>query len=607
MKRLGEIGNQIELIVVKFLLSLNIIADFNSPQFLLILNPLSTLNKADMDRPDGWYKDAIIYQVHVKAFKDSNGDGIGDFKGLISKLDYLKSLGINTLWVMPFYPSPLKDDGYDIADYYNINSTYGNMEELKTLISESHAREMRIITELVINHTSDQHEWFKRAKASPPDSSFRHYYVWSDDPSKYQGVRIIFTDSEPSNWSKDEETGLFYWHRFFHHQPDLNFDNPDVQEEIFKLLDYWAAIGVDGFRLDAIPYLFEREGTTCENLPETHAFLKKLRSHLDKKHHGLLFLSESNMWPEDTIQYFGDGDECHMNYHFPVMPRLYLALKKADRTPVEYIMNRTPKIPEPCQWAVFLRCHDELTLEMVTQEDRNFMWEHYAADQRARINLGIRKRLSTLMDNDMRKIKLMNAILFSLPGTPLVYYGDEIGMGDNIWLNDRDGVRTPMQWDGSENGGFSSAPKEKLYLPCVDTPEFHYSKLSVAASEENPDSLLHWMREIIRLRKGLLVLGRGSFIFTNADHPSILSYWREYQGENILIVINLSDMPQKTTIDLSKPGYTAELQDQFSSRVISAAGGAAILNLKPYDFLWLIEIENGTLDLVEKRLALSQN
>jgi len=560
-----------------------------------------------MDRPEGWYKDAIIYQVHVKTFKDTNGDGIGDFKGLISKLDYIKSLGINTIWVMPFYPSPLRDDGYDIADYYSINPAYGNIEELKMLITEVHSRDLRLITELVINHTSDQHAWFKRARLSPAESSHRNYYVWSDDPAKYKGVRIIFTDSEPSNWSKDEETGLFYWHRFFYHQPDLNFDNPDVQEEIFNLLDYWADLGVDGFRLDAVPYLFEREGTSCENLPETHAFLKKLRSHLDKRHKGLVFLSESNMWPEDTVHYFGNGDECHMNYHFPLMPRLFLALIKADRTPIEYIINRTPEIPDTCQWAVFLRCHDELTLEMVTLEDRNFMWEQYAPDKHSRIHLGIRKRLSTLLNNDKRKIKLMNAILFSLPGTPLVYYGDEIGMGDNIWLNDRDGVRTPMQWDESENGGFSNAPKEKLYLPTIETPEFHYSNLNVAADEKNSDSLLQWMRNIIRLRKELLVMGRGSFTFTNADHPSILSYWREYFGQTILIVINLSDMPQKTFIDLTKPGYTAKLQDLFTGKNFSAENGTAILNLKPYEFLWLNESELDQLELVEKKMILSYN
>ncbi|MEP7266622.1 MAG: maltose alpha-D-glucosyltransferase [Saprospiraceae bacterium] len=560
-----------------------------------------------MDRPGDWFKDAIIYQVHPKTYMDSNGDGIGDFNGLISKLDYIKELGVNTVWVMPFYPSPLRDDGYDIADYYHINPSYGTREELQVLIDGAHQRNLRVIIELVINHTSDQHEWFKRAKASPPDSSYRNYYVWSDNPEKYKGVRIIFTDTHTSNWTKDEETGMYYWHRFFSHQPDLNFDNPDVQEEIFKVMDYWAAAGIDGFRLDAIPYLFEREGTSCENLPETHAFLKKLRSHLDQKHQGLLFLSEANMWPEDTVQYFGESDECHMNYHFPVMPRLYLALKKADRTPIEYIMNRTPQIPEDCQWAVFLRCHDELTLEMVTLEDRNFMWDNYAADKRARINLGIRKRLATLMDNDQRRIRLMNAILFSLPGTPLVYYGDEIGMGDNIWLNDRDGVRTPMQWNAGKNGGFSDAPKEKLYLPIIESDEYHYTKINVEAEEADSDSLLHWMRNIISIRNQHRVFGRGTFTFANADHPSILSYWREFEHEVVLVVINLSDIPRTTTIDLNKPGYASELEDLIAFAKIFPEDGKLTLELNPYDFLWMKQVDTENLLLAESYLAMSMH
>lgn len=560
-----------------------------------------------MERTVGWFKDAIIYQVHVKTYKDTDGDGIGDFKGLISKLDYIKALGVNTIWVMPFYPSPLRDDGYDIADYYNINPRYGDIDDLNKLIKEAHAREIRIITELVINHTSDQHPWFKRAKAAPPGSSHRNFYVWSDDPTKYKGVRIIFTDYEPSNWSKDEETGLYYWHRFFHHQPDLNFDNPEVQEEIFKILDYWAAMGVDGFRLDAIPYLFEREGTSGENLPETHAFLKKLRSHMDEHHKGLLFLAEANMWPEDSAAYFGDGDECHMNYHFPLMPRLYLALKKADRSPIEYILNRTPKIPDACQWAVFLRCHDELTLEMVTDEDRLFMRENYAADHRARINLGIRKRLSTLMDNDHRRIKLMNAMLFSMPGTPLVYYGDEIGMGDNIWLEDRDGVRTPMQWNASKNAGFSDADAEKLYLPVITDEVYSYVNVNVEASERNNDSLLHWMRKIISIRTQYRVFGRGSFTFAQADHPSILSYWREYEVERILIIINLSDMEQTTTIDLNKPGYNQQLEDLLSDDKIHPQDGKVIIRLKPYEFKWMSEVDTDGLDLDVKKLVLAMD
>ena len=560
-----------------------------------------------MQRTIGWFKDAIIYQVHVKTYRDTNGDGIGDFAGLISKLDYIRDLGVNTIWVMPFYPSPLRDDGYDIADYYNINKRYGDLNDLKELISQAHARGLRIITELVINHTSDQHPWFARAKAAPPGSSHRNFYVWSDDPTRYKEVRIIFTDYEPSNWSKDEDTGMYYWHRFFSHQPDLNFDNPEVQTEIFKILDYWAAMGVDGFRLDAIPYLFEREGTSGENLPETHDFLKKLRTHMDKHHEGLLFLAEANMWPEDSASYFSDGDECHMNYHFPLMPRLYLALKKADRTPIEYIMNRTPSIPDACQWAIFLRCHDELTLEMVTDEDRLYMRENYAPDHRARINLGIRKRLATLMDNDVRRIKLMNAMLFSMPGTPLIYYGDEIGMGDNIWLDDRDGLRTPMQWNGSKNAGFSEVESEKLYLPVIVDETYHYTKVNVEESELHADSLLHWMRRIIHIRRQFHVFGRGSFNFTQADHPSILSYWREYAGERILVVINLSDMEQLTSIVLGKAGYQEAMEDLLSNDRVHPEDGTLNLRLAPYEFKWFSEIEVERIELLEDKLVMGMD
>ncbi len=560
-----------------------------------------------MERTSGWFKDAIIYQVHVKTYRDSNGDGIGDFSGLISKLDYIRDLGVNTIWVMPFYPSPLRDDGYDIADYMTINPTFGRVDDLKTLIREAHARNLRVITELVINHTSDQHPWFARAKKAPEGSSHRNFYVWTDNPEQYQGVRIIFRDFEPSNWSFDEETGQYYWHRFFNHQPDLNFDNPEVQAEIFAIMDYWASMGADGFRLDAIPYLFEREGTSCENLPETHTFLKKLRSYLDQKHPGLLFLAEANMWPEDSAAYFGEGDECHMNYHFPLMPRLYLALKKADRTPIEYILNRTPQIPDTCQWAIFLRCHDELTLEMVTDEDRQFMWENYSPEPRARINLGIRKRLSTLMDNDQRRIKLMNALLFSMPGTPLVYYGDEIGMGDNIWLNDRDGVRTPMQWNAGLNAGFSEADPASLYLPVIADEEFHFTKINVEAAEDDPYSLLHWMRRIISIRKQYEAFGRGDFNFAEADHPSVLSYWRTYGNENILVVVNLSPVPQSTTIGLKKPGFQAALEDLFSGRRVHAEDGQIKMELHPFEFLWMTEPRPELAILTEDKLVLGQD
>lgn len=496
-----------------------------------------------------WFKDAIIYECPVKSFKDSNGDGIGDFKGLIEKLDYIQQLGITAIWILPFFPSPLRDDGYDIQDYYKVNWIYGDTEDFKAFVAEAHRRGLKVIVELVINHCSDQHPWFKRAIQAPKGAPERDFFVWSDDPNKYKEVRIIFKDFEGSNWSWSEEAGQYYWHRFFHHQPDLNFDNPEVQKEIFKILDYWAAFGVDGFRLDAIPYLFEREGASGENLPETHDFLKKLRTYIDEKHEGIMLLAEANMWPEDSAAYFGEGDECHMNFHFPVMPRLYMAMKRMDRTAIIEILDRTPEIPENCQWATFLRNHDELTLEMVTDEDRKFMWESYSPDTRARINLGIRLRLARLMDNDRRKIELMNVLLFSLPGTPVLYYGDEIGMGDDVTLRDRDGVRTPMQWSDEPNGGFSNAKPTSLYLPTIADPEFHFSKINVAAQEKDPDSLLHWTKRIIALRKSLPVLGRGDLNWVLHENKSILAFTRKYQDQNILIICNLSDDSHQVVID----------------------------------------------------------
>jgi len=417
--------------------------------------PTNTMASSTYKRTPLWYKDAIIYEVNIKGFMDSDGDGIGDFKGLISKLDYLEDLGVTAIWILPFYPSPLRDDGYDISDYYTIRSAYGNLEDFQLFLDEAHKRGLKVITELVINHTSDQHPWFQKARHAPKGSPERDFYVWSDTENKYEDVRIIFQDFEPSNWTWDPVANAYYWHRFYSHQPDLNFDNPAVQEEVFKILDYWANMGIDGFRLDAIPYLFEREGTNCENLPETHVFLKKLRTHMDTHHEGLLFLAEANMWPEDSASYFGDGDECHMNYHFPLMPRMYMSLKMEDRHPITDIFEQTPEIPPNCQWAMFLRNHDELTLEMVTDEERDYMRKNYAADPKARINLGIRRRLAPLLDNDRNKIELLNVLLFSFPGTPVLYYGDEIGMGDNYYLGDRDGVRTPMQWNANQNAGFS--------------------------------------------------------------------------------------------------------------------------------------------------------
>ncbi|WP_187264110.1 maltose alpha-D-glucosyltransferase [Pontibacter beigongshangensis] len=497
-----------------------------------------------------WYKDAIIYELHIKAFKDGNGDGYGDFKGLMQKLDYLEDLGVTAIWLLPFYPSPLRDDGYDIADYYNINPSYGNMQDFKLFVKEAHRRGLKVITELVINHTSDQHPWFQRARKAKKGSAHRDYYVWTDDPNKYNEVRIIFTDTEPSNWTWDPVAGQYYWHRFFSHQPDLNYDNPRVQQEVFKMLEYWLDLGVDGFRLDAVPYLFERDGTNCENLPETHAFLKKLRAHVDSKYTGKLLLAEANMWPEDSAAYFGDGDACHMNYHFPIMPRLFMALKMEDRYPIIDIINQTPAIPEVCQWAMFLRNHDELTLEMVTDEERDYMYKVYTKDPMAKINIGIRHRLAPLLGNDRAKIELMNVLLFSMRGTPVVYYGDEIGMGDNFFLGDRDGVRTPMQWNDDRNAGFSTANPQKLYLPLIIDPEYKYESVNVDTQEHNPNSLLWWTRRIINMRKRYKAFGRGTIKFLNPSNSKVLAFVREYQDETILVIANLSRFAEAVELDL---------------------------------------------------------
>lgn len=535
-----------------------------------------------------WYKDAIIYECPVKSFRDSNGDGIGDFKGLIEKLDYLEQLGITAIWILPFFPSPLRDDGYDIKDYYTVNPIYGDIEDFRHFVAEAHRRNIKVIIELVINHSSDQHPWFQRAIKAPRDSDERNYYVWSDDPEKYKEVRIIFQDFEKSNWTWHEEAGQYYWHRFFHHQPDLNFDHPPVQEEIFRILDFWAAFGVDGFRLDAIPYLFERENSSGENLLETHDFLKKLRAYIDKNHKGVMLLAEANMWPEDSAAYFGEGDECHMNFHFPVMPRLYMGLKKMDRSPIIEILNQTPQIPENCQWATFLRNHDELTLEMVTLEDRHYMWDQYAADQRARINLGIRLRLARLMDNDRRKIELMNVLLFSLPGTPVLYYGDEIGMGDDLTQEDRNGLRTPMQWNNQINGGFSEADVSLLYLPTVPDPEYHFSKISVRKQIDDTDSLFHWTKNLIALRKQLNVLGRGDLQFIEVANKSILVFSRSYKSEKMLIVINLSDQQLDLRLDVTIFG-TNKIKELFSAHVYPIDGDKVLnLELGAWDYKWLV-------------------
>ncbi|PTX18801.1 maltose alpha-D-glucosyltransferase/alpha-amylase [Pontibacter mucosus] len=512
--------------------------------------------KFEFDDNIHWYKDAIIYELHIKAFKDGNGDGIGDFKGLMQKLDYLEDLGVTAIWLLPFYPSPLRDDGYDIADYFSINPSYGTMQDFKLFVREAHKRGLKVITELVINHTSDQHPWFQRARRAKKGSKYRDWYVWSDDPNKYKDVRIIFTDYEPSNWSWDPVAGQYYWHRFFSHQPDLNYDNPAVQKEVFRTLDYWFDLGVDGFRLDAVPYLFEREGTNGENLPETHDFLKKLRAHVDQKYSGKLLLAEANMWPEDSASYFGNGDECHMNYHFPIMPRLFMSVKMEDRYPIIDIFNQTPAIPESCQWAMFLRNHDELTLEMVTDEERDYMYKVYTKDPMARINLGIRHRLAPLLGNDRAKIELMNVLLFSMKGTPVVYYGDEIGMGDNYYLGDRDGVRTPMQWNDNRNAGFSDANPQKLYLPVIIDPEYKYESVNVETQNHNANSLLWWMRRIINMRKRYKAFGRGSIKFLNPSNAKVLAFVREYEDETILVIANLSRFPEAVELDLREyKGY----------------------------------------------------
>ena len=499
-----------------------------------------------------WYKDAVIYQLHVKAYCDSNDDGIGDFKGLISKLDFVKELGVNTIWLLPFYPSPLKDDGYDVADYHNIHPQYGTRADFRLLMREAHRRGLRVITELVMNHTSDQHPWFQAARRAPPGSSKRDYYVWSDNDQKYQGTRIIFTDTETSNWTWDPVAKAYYWHRFFSHQPDLNFDNPSVVKALTRTMKFWLDMGVDGFRLDAIPYLCEREGTNNENLRETHEVIRQLRKQLDMRYPDCLFLAEANQWPEDVREYFGQGDECHMAYHFPLMPRMYMAIAQENRHPIVEIMQQTPEIPGNCQWAIFLRNHDELTLEMVTSKERDYMYQMYAADPRARINLGIRRRLAPLLENDSDRIKLMNSLLLSMPGSPIIYYGDEIGMGDNIYIGDRNGVRTPMQWSPDRNAGFSRADPQRLYLPPIMDPVYGYEAVNVEAQLRDPHSLLNWQRRILAVRSTSRAFGRGSTVFLRPGNRKIIAYLREYEGEAILCVANLARTAQPVELDLAR-------------------------------------------------------
>ncbi len=539
-----------------------------------------------------WYKDAIFYEIRIGTFQDGDGDGIGDIRGLTSRLDYLQDLGVTVLWLLPFCPSPLRDDGYDIADYTDVNPDLGTLDDFRVFLREAHGRGLRVVTELVINHSSEQHPWFQRARRAPPDSRWRNWYVWSDTPDRYPDVRIIFKDFERSNWTWDPVANAYYWHRFYSHQPDLNFDNPEVQREVMRTLDFWFGLGVDGLRLDAIPYLFEREGTNCENLPETHVFLKALRAHVDARWQDRMLLAEANQWPEDAVTYFGDGDECHMSFHFPVMPRLFMSLHMEDRYPIIDILHQTPTIPGNCQWALFLRNHDELTLEMVTDEERDYMYRVYAHDVKARINLGIRRRLAPLLGNDRRRIELLNALLFSMPGTPVLYYGDEIGMGDNFYLGDRNGVRTPMQWSSDRNAGFSTANAQRLFLPIIIDPEYHYESVNVEAQRNNPHSLLNWMKRLIALRRRNRALGRGSIEFLHPSNRKVLAFIREWEGERILVVANLSRFVEYVELDLSKyKGMVAV--EMFAHSPFPPIGDLPyLLTLGPHSFYWF-SIEPG--------------
>ena len=558
----------------------------NGGSFSLDASDASEVPAQEAGSDELWYKDAIIYQLHVKAFADSNNDGIGDFAGLTEKLGYLQELGVTTLWLLPFYPSPGRDDGYDIADYGDINPDFGTMKDFRRFIQEAKKRGLRVITELVVNHTSDQHDWFKRARRSDRDSSARNWYVWSDTDQKYQDTRIIFTDTEKSNWTWDPEAGQFYWHRFFSHQPDLNFDNPRVVSALVKVMKRWLDTGVDGFRLDAIPYLCERDGTNNENLPETHAVIKHLRSELDAYAKGKVLLAEANQWPEDVQEYFGRSDECHMAYHFPLMPRIYMAIAQEDRFPITDILRQTPDIPSDCQWALFLRNHDELTLEMVTDVERDYLWSTYANDPRARINVGIRRRLAPLMDNDRRKIELMNSLLLSFPGTPIIYYGDEIGMGDNIYLGDRNGVRTPMQWSPDRNGGFSRADPARLYAPTIMDPVYGYESVNVEAQSRSLSSLLSATKRLIAVRKSTLAFGRGTMTFIRPENRSVLCYVRQYEDEAILCVANLSRSAQATELDLSAWKDRIPLEMLGRTRFPAIGELPYMVTLAPYGFYW---------------------
>lgn len=538
------------------------------------------------DPKQPWYMNAFFYEVHIRAFCDSNADGIGDIPGLISKLDYIKDLGVDCIWVLPIYPSPLKDGGYDIADYYNVSPDYGTIADFKKLIEEAHKRGLKVIADLVLNHTSDEHPWFQ-ASRTDPNSKYRDYYVWSESDDKYSDTRIIFIDTEKSNWTYDEEAKLYYWHRFYASQPDLNYDNPEVREEMLNVMKFWLNLGIDGFRADAVPYLIEREGTICENLPETHAILKSIRAHLDANYKDKILLAEANQWPKDVRQYFGDGDEFHMGFHFPVMPRIYMAIRKGDSTPIHWIMAQTPEIPSGSQWCTFLRNHDELTLEMVTEEERQWMWQEYAPDPRMRLNLGIRRRLAPLLDNDPRKIMLANALLYSLPGAPIVYYGDEIGMGDNIWLPDRNGVRTPMQWNSSSNAGFSTAPMDQLCCPVVNEGDYAYKHVNVAVEQTDPDSLLNRLKHLIHVRKANPVLAFGGYTFLQKERKECLIIHRYHEEKHIICVLNLTDKSESVDLDLSAFIGSQAVDLLSHNPYPKISDNAYSLNLESFACVWL--------------------
>lgn len=532
-----------------------------------------------------WYKDAVIYQLHVRTFCDSNGDGIGDFRGLTNKLDYLQELGINAIWLLPFYPSPLRDDGYDIADYISVHPSYGTLQDFKDFLKAAHDRRIRVITEMVVNHTSDQHPWFQEARSSRENPK-RDWYVWSETDTRYQGVRIIFVDTEMSNWAWDPISRSYYWHRFFNHQPDLNYDNPAVREAMWEVMKFWLDIGVDGFRLDAVPYLIERDGTSCENLPETHEIIRDLRKRLDAAYPGKMLLAEANQWPADVRAYFGNGDEFHMAFHFPLMPRMFMAVKLEDRKPIIEILEQTPQIPDNCQWCIFLRNHDELTLEMVTDIERDYMYDEYAVDKAMRINLGIRRRLAPMMENDRRRVELLTGLLLSMPGTPIIYYGDEIGMGDNVYLGDRNGVRTPMQWNGGWNAGFSSADPERLYSPLISNAVYGYQAINVDSQRRSAHSLLSWTKSVIQTRNAFRAFSRGSIEFLNPSNHRVLAYVRRLGEEKFLVVNNLSNSAQAVELNLQQ--YKGHIPiEMFGRNLFPRIGDLPyLLTLGPYQFFW---------------------